>query len=422
MQTMNRVSNEAINRNPWSEREKLPPVSPIHKAFAAIAVFLSALGLPICLWSGISAEFSEILGIALLILLCVYIVKVARSTPALALILCTAFFLTFSGVSFTGGALVLAVIVSIAAGAFLMTSTDRPYLTLLCHAAAFGVAFVITRDLVGSLLTFAVLPASLLMAYATLKAMWRTRVICFAAGGLIFTVAVVLIFHLQYAGVAFERGALVAYVDTLRAQLIDVLLSARNASFEAWKALPSGEKLYEQFQALYTDEMIRMTVAQLFNLLPSLLIVFCLVLSYEANSFLLAVHKSAGLEAVNTEVARCFSVGIPAAVIYFISFTLMLFLPSNSMASAVVQNLTLILLPGLALFGARRLLLLLYRLQGMMRALLLIGIFALLLCNLGTGLYLLALWGAYTCIGDLFRVMLLERMTKNGGDGDEPRE
>ena len=67
---MNRTSDTSIANNPWQERESLPPVSPIHKILAAVAVFLSALGLPICLWSGLSAAVSEFLGILLLVLLC----------------------------------------------------------------------------------------------------------------------------------------------------------------------------------------------------------------------------------------------------------------------------------------------------------------------------------------------------------------
>ena len=425
MQTMNRDSDTAMLKNPWLERGALPPVPSIHKIFAAIAVFLSALGLPICLWEGISASVSELLGILLLALLCAYVIKVARSTPALSLLLCTAFVLTFLvGLSFTGGAMVLAVTVSLAAGAFLTTVTGRPYLILLCHAAAFGVSFAITRDPVGSLLTLSVLPASLLMAYATLKGMGRTKVICLATGGLLLTAAVMLVFHLLYVGVPFEREALIGYIDTLRTQLLDLAISTRNETAEVFKSATSessGAKLYEQFMALYTDEMLQSTVVLLFNLLPALLIVFSLVLAYEASSFLIAAHKSAGLDAVNTDTARRITVSVPASIVYFLSFLLMMLLPGGSLASAVVQNLALILMPGLALFGANRILLLLYRLQGSMRFLLLFGILALVFCNVGSGLYMLAIWGAYSSIGDLLREILIERLKRNG-DGGEPRE
>ena len=421
---MNRTSDTSIANNPWQEREALPPVSPIHKILAAVAVFLSALGLPVCLWNGLSAALSEGLGILLLLLLCVYTFKTARSTPTLPLLFCTAFGLTFVvGLSFTGGAVVLAVIVSLAAGSFLTTVTGRPYLTLLCHAAAFAIAFAITRDPIGSLLTLTTLPAALLAAFATLKDMGRTRVVCYATGGLLFAAAAMIAFHLFYADVAFEREAIFLYVDSLRTSLFDAAVAIRDESIATLKGAQTGaaaDQLIEQFQMLYSDEMLRTTVTQLFNLLPALLTVFCLGLAYEANSLLLTLHASAGLGAVNTGTARRIIVGAPASVVFILAFLLMMLLPEGEIASAVVQNLALILLPGLALFGGQRLMLVLFRLQGMMRFLLAFAVLALLFCNLGGALYILALWGAYSSIGDLLRAILIERIKRNGGNGTQP--
>lgn len=421
---MNRNSDTSIAKNPWQERQALPTVPPIHKILAAIAVFLSALGLPICLWNGLSPAVSEFLGILLLVLLCAYTVKTARSTPALALLLCTAFALTFVvGLSFTGGATVLAVIVSLAAGCFLTTVTGRPYLTLICHAAAFAVSLAITRDPIGSLLTLTTLPAAFLAAFATLKDLGRTRVICYATGGLLFSAAVMIVFHLYYANVAFEREALLLYVDSLRTSLFDAATAVRDETVAALGEMQTGaqtEQLIEQFRMLYSDEMLRTTVTQLFNLLPALLTVLCLVLAYEANSFLLSLHASAGLASVNTRATRILRISVPASAVFVISFVLTMLLPEGGLASAVVQNLTMILLPGLALFGGKRLMAILLNMQGTVRFLLGFAIVALLLCSLGSALYILALWGAYSSFGDLIRTILLERLKRNGGDGTQP--
>ena len=325
--------------------------------------------------------------------------------------------------SITGTALVLSVIVSIAAGAFLMTVTGRPYFTVACHVAAFCISCAITRDVIGSLLTFSVMPASLLMAYATLKGSWRTRVLCFATGGLLLTAAVMIALHLFYMDIPFERAALTGYVDTLRTALGDATIARLNESLEILMADGTnayGATLYEQFKAVYTDELIRSMVVLVFNILPSLLIVACMVISFEASSLLLSMHSAAGLSAVNTDRARHITVGVTASVIYVFSFLLIILLPDATLASAVVQNLVLILLPGLVLGGATRLMLLLHRLQGILRFLLIVLALMLVFRNFGTGLYLLALWGAYGNVGDFIRVLLIKRMRRNGGDG--PRE
>ena len=261
------------------------------------------------------------------------------------------------------------------------------------------------------------------MRTTTLKVVGRTRVICYATGGLLFTAVLMIAFHLYDANVAFEREAILLYVESLRTRLFDAAVSVRDESIAALGEMQTGaatEQLIEQFKMLYSDEMLRSTVTQLFNMLPALLTVLCLGLAYEAGSFLLALHASAGLGAVNTKAARRITVGAPASVVFIVSFLLMMLLPEGELASAVVQNLALILLPGLALFGGQRLMLFLFRLQGMLRFLLSFAVLALLFCNLGGALYILALWGAYSSIGDLPRAILIERIKRNGGNDTQP--
>ena len=421
---MNQGASCSTVQNPWEDRASLPPVPKSHAILAAIAVFVAAVGQTLCFWNGISAAVSEYVGIFLLVLLCIYTVKVTRSTPTLALLLGTVFALTFSGMNFIFGAVLLALILSIGAGAFLMTVTGRPYLPLLCYFAAYGACLVITRDPIGSALTLFAMPASLLLGFATRKGLTRTQGICFSVLGLLASVSLILAFYLKQAGVAFERDALLLHAEMLRTQLTDAALAVRNETLELLRSAAQDERskqLYEQFASLYTDEMLRATVVQLFNLLPSLAIVVCLLLSYEASSFLLAAHVTAGLALVNTERARRVTVSLPASAVFMISFLLTVILPQEHLANAVAQNLTVLLLPALSLVGVQRLLFLFYRAGGGMRMILVIGIGALLCCNTGGALYILAFWGAYCSVGDLIHAALLERMKRNGGNGDPPQ-
>ena len=418
---MNRVPFENTTFNPWSQRENLPAVSPVHKIFAAIALILSALSIPVCLWEGISAKTAEWLGIGLLVLFCAYVVKVAHRTAASALILCTAFFLTCLGMSFTSGALLIALVLGVATGAFLLTVTGRPYLTLLCHVAAFGICYLITRELLLSLLTFIVLPASILMAFATLRGAWRTSIVCLTTGGLLVVVASITLIVLYEVCGTLARDAVASCMESLRESLTDALIAIRDETLEI--AVGSSEngaqQLRDQFAALYTDQALRGTVAQLFNLIPALAVVFCMILAYEAHALLLSLYASAGLGAVNTPQTRVITVSLSAAIVYAISFFLMLLLPSDQLASAVVQNLTLILLPVLCVIGIRQLMLLFVRAQGILRFLLIALTFALLCCGSGGTLYVLAMWGSYCTVGDAIRRTLIEKMKSRGDYHDD---
>lgn len=419
---MNRVNDRTNIPNPWLDREKLPRAPKNRVILSALVLLLSALGLPISLWSGISPSIAEWIAIALLAVLCVYLFKTVRGGPTLALLLCTAFFLTFSGMSFTGGAFILSIVVCIGAGAFLMTTTGRPYLMLLCYAVAFLTCMTVTRDPIGSLLTIASLPAALLMGFATLKGMARTRVICFAMGGLFVTVVLLLIFYLIEVGVAFEREALLLYAESLRENALEAVMTVRNEVLAELKAAitdTNGEQVYTQFATLYSDEMLRVTVAQLFNLLPAIVVIFCMLLAFEANCLLLSAHNSAGLGEVNTPAARILTVSLPASVVFVVSFVLMIFLPTDQLASAVAQNLTLILLPALVLVGFRRFLLLFIKTTGGIKTILLVLAVAMLCCNTGGALYLLAMLGAYYGIAEPIRSILAER--KDSSSDGAPR-
>jgi len=109
-----------------------------------------------------------------------------------------------------------------------------------------------------------------------------------------------------------------------------------------------------------------------------------------------------------------------SAVIYAVTFILTLLIPSSSMASAVVQNISLILLPGFCVLGVQGILLSLAQARGGMRVFLLLFFGSMLCCYTGGALYILAMWGAYGRVMDALRRKMLEKLNQDKNDGDFP--
>ena len=92
----------------------------------------------------------------------------------------------------------------------------------------------------------------------------------------------------------------------------------------------------------------------------------------------------------------------------------MLFLPSGSMAEAVVQNLCLILVPGLCVVGVQHLFIMTAGAKGGWRTFLFISVFALFICYPGGAFYILAMWGAYSVIAANIQRLMIEKMVRDG--------
>ncbi len=391
---MNTQPSIAPSKLIWANRNMFPAASRIQVALAAIVCVLCSVGLPMCLWSGIPDTAANWLGIGLLVLLSAYVIFVARFPLLTVILLGTAYF-AVSLLGFTGGAAVLVLTVGIAAGALLMTATCRPYLLLACHVAAFAVVFAITRVPAFALLSFLTLPASLFMAISTVKGGSRTSIVCAATAGLALSFVGLIVFLIYEQTGSLKSDVLVPYINSLRDSALTALQSIRDEAIAT-----AGEQSADAAKALsemYGDDMLKSLIAGVFNLIPALIIAICMVLAYEAQILLLALHNAAKMPFVNTVNVIRLRISVPAAIIFTVSFVLTLVLPDGEMASAVAQNLAVILLLPFCLVAVRQLFTAMRGGSFGRLALPLILGFALCCCSYGS-FYFLALYGAYcTC-------------------------
>ena len=412
-QTMNSMPNEKESQNPWAMREQLPPVARKHTAMAIAVCFLCALGIPFCAYEAVS--------LILLAVLFGYVVFACRVPFAVALTLTTAAVFAVFGLGFSTGAVFLAVTVGICVTAFLLTTLTRGYLCAVLPIAAAVIAYLITRDAGVALSTLSFLPAAVLLSVATLLGKTRTQAICFALCGLLITVLAVLAVLVYRSMGALNGEAIRGFTENLREAVVQVMFTLRNPILENASSMTDAQSkaMYEQLLTVLGDDAIRNLVGMMFNILPALITVLCAVVAFEAQMLQNAVYRTVGLQAVLTREARVFTMSTTAAVIYALTFVLMLVIPSSSMASAVVQNICLMLLPGLCVIGITDIFAMISRLQGGSRTFFIVITVAMLCCCAGSSmLYILGMWGAYGVINAAIRQKMIDQLKQNGNFGD----
>lgn len=407
---MNTNPAECISENPWNNRDQLPKVSKLHIILAVVACLVSAVGLPLC---GHAWFVAPIVALAL----CGYVAYAARSPFAILVILVTAFSMMMLGIGFAGVAVVLSLIVGGATLAYLLTVIKPFYFVPLIPLAGCLIVFCVSGDWQLSLLAWFCLPAGILLALATVLAKDRTTAICFAAGGLLISLLALgaAWIYLKTGGVA--RGQILAVIDGVKDAILQQIAPIRDELFAIAEQTknPSAMQVAESFAAMYTEE----TILQLMQLIPAVAVVACSVLAFEMQLLLGMTYFSAGLSDYVPKQARIFTMSLTAAVLYCASFLLLLLMPAGSLAAAVTQNASLILMPGFAVLGIQGLLVSFARTRGGARAFVILFTVAMLCCASEMIFYILALWGAYGRITEAIQRKILGKMKENGNRPDD---
>lgn len=412
-------TQQTESMNPWQKRNELPCLPASHTVTSVLALLIASLGLPFL--------FYEWVAVAMLAYFFFYVVYTAKTPFTVSVILVTvSLIVMLSGTieigtvrigAFQIGAFMMALLIGTMTGTYLFTASRLRAFTLLIPLAAFAAAAVITGSLILALFALAFVPSALLLSYATLTGRGRTSAICFATFGFLLVLLGVLAAIVASAKGGLGREQILSSVNDARGWLLSFFQQIRELMLESTAGLSAQtDAVNAQITQMLSDETLTELVAQLFNLLPGLAVVLFSVLSFEAQLLLNAGYHRAGLDAVLTRGARFLTVSVSAAVLYTVSFVLIFVLPATSLASAVVQNLALILMPILCVIGIQGLLISLSRSRGGMRVLLILMVLFLLCCSGGSAFYILAMWGAYT------RIMILvqQKMLKKMGGGEPP--
>ena len=405
---MNNAPETQEFENPWRDRSALPTVELKYRVVAAIACFVCALAIPMA--------FDALVAPFLTAALFAAVVFFARTRKNLLLPLISAVILSLLfGVS--GAAIFLAAVLGTALTAYLITVQPRGYACAVLPLLALAAAYLWTRDFWISLLALSFLPAAILLAVATLAGKRRTTAICFALGGWLITALVMLAVVLYRIYGKLDAEVIQTSIDALRAWFVQQMMPLREifAAMQEVEADAQNEWIGELYRLAATPEAWNQLVTQVFQILlgvtPALIAVCCSIIAFEAQSFLNATYQRTGLSDVLTLEATAFTMSVTAAVLYGLSFLLTLTVPESSMASVVMQNLSLMLMPGFCVIGVRDIAQAFARARGNTRVLLILLFAAFFCCGAsGSILYLLAMWGAYGTLTRMLRRKLMDKM------------
>lgn len=397
--------NSAFDRDGREIGQKLPAPSFRAVLFSALAAFLGITVLPLCT--------VEWFSLAALVLLFAYVVWILRLPSAVAVLLASTFGIVALTSSVALGAVFLGLIVGVGASAFLINLLPRPYLAVSVYLIAALAVLAYTGSAPLALLALATLPAAVLLAVFTKRNANRTSAILACEVGLLAVIAVAAAYWLMQRSRAYDVSVAV-YVESLREEAVALLQAAKQTVLDALLQVQTAntQALTDTF-AKIDDATLRALIDQLINLLPGVICIVCSIVAYEAQLFLAFAYRTVGHGDEIKPQARVFTMSIPAAVLFFVSFVLSLF-SNGSLAFAVIDNLKLILFPGFFLLGIGALSQVLRRTAGGVRVALLLGGVALLCCSLSGAISLVALFGANRVILGSLEKRLYQKLVERG--------
>ncbi len=194
-------------------------------------------------------------------------------------------------------------------------------------------------SLMNALLSLFPVVCGVIIAMSMKKGARRTEAIVSAAAGTgLYTIAVILL-SVFLSGQRLDAAELISAIDFIREEMI------RTTEFQSVEI--ASEYGYD-LSAVDVEALVN----SVFNLLPSMLILVFVFGAFFSQLSLLALSRLCGvyenLENKDTE----FKITKITAAVYSAAYVLTVFIPTGSnIAGAVSENLSMVLMPGLALYG-----------------------------------------------------------------------
>ncbi len=412
---------EPVSDFPWREKNSFSKVENRKIIIAMVAVLICSLGLIL--------YPNEQISFFLSLLLFVDVILTVRAPGSVAILLLTALFGFFLTSGFSGSVIVLSLIVGTGSLAWLLTVLrSYHFLFALCPIfAVFLASWIWTQRPDEALLALAFLPSAVALAAATVTHRHRTSAICFATGGFLLSLGIGIVLLMARYGALSAFSDLPSRLAQLRSELGDVLIASRDELFERLtdSLLIDGytaDEISETINVLkqnFSDGTIRSAVSMFFVLLPALIVTVCNVLSFEAQLFLNHAYLHCGWKQVLTLHATVFTMSVPAGILYVIGFLAMLFFDGTSLLGAALQNLCLILLPGLCVLGWGAVLSGIHHAGKAQKMLICLFLAAMICCSGIFSVYLLALWGAGNVCSTALHAHLSKNMPTDENDGND---
>lgn len=330
-------------KNPWKNRESLPypnlkkliPIAILYVLAAMTPIFFAIEGFAIAAFCG----------------LCAGIIYTVRRPRLVMPILLTGFIPAIMGGGFAMATLILGIIASTAAGALLFTASKQSWRMLLLPAIAWTVVYVITREAALACMTLVTVPASVLLTVATLRGERRTSAVCYTLVGLLISVVALLAIYFTQTYGAIDRSILTLHFETQRAWVVDVIMGMRDEIASMWGEAGGNPQLAEQVRTYMTRELVSDAVALIYNVLPALVVAACAILAYFSQSLLCGGYLTLGMKKVLTPMAVTFTMSVVSAVLFLVISFVTSFMSGYGLLYATLQNVAIILTPGLFLVG-----------------------------------------------------------------------
>ncbi len=417
--------------SPWRSREALPTPVRGSVALSAALFLLACFAFPF-------SPLNENAAILLWAALCAGGFFFTRMTKGLTWLTIGASFLGAIlpaallplGVTYypAVGAMIAASCVGVCAGAYYQTVTRRYWVLPVLALAASASAYFVTNDWLVAAMALAILPAAILLSVATYLGEGATSAVCFATGGLLLGVGVLVFLWIQrsYALSSLEmlrellggwkEGFVQAQIQS-RTDLI-AMMEGQIAAAGEGENVASLEALKASLESVMSDDMIRQSMDAIFDLLPATIFLCCAIPAYLSQRLLSGAYVTNGMRGVVTLESETFTVSLSAAVIYVVSLVLSL-LPSgeSGFLTMVAANLSFMLMPALLIIGIRAFRQSLRaRGRSSRRGAVLVLVLFVLVAASGA-LYLGAFFGAYVRIMQAIGKKLKDKINRGNGSG-----
>ena len=234
----------------------------------------------------------------------------------------------------------------------------KPIVSILLGVASFGVALILSGDLMASLYMLLPLPSAILMAVLTARRVSRNTVICAVAGIMLAANAVPLVIYLYQTYGGLGGDTLLTFINDLHAGIVNLLTETYDLVIAA---IPEAAGQTQDIRSLFP------VVAEMFiGFLPGGILVSVAVPAYLANTVAAMVCRASGFDRSSAPAAKYFSMSKVSAVVFFISLIVtsgvMFFAffgsffgssvsPLTMYALIIAGNVQILLIPGFSLTG-----------------------------------------------------------------------
>ncbi len=305
-----------------------------------------------------SIPLTDVVAGAVILFLVIYMWRITRAARAvLPILIALGAFLSLYTSSLLPASLLCGVVFTVSVGSLAMAVLPKeklPWLPLI-PLAAYGVTAVLSRDPLGAIMVLLPWPTAWALAVGTRRSAQseggpsRVSVICGTALVLGLGLAAFGLLSVYRTLGTLEPAVLFERLEAVREGIVQSFLQ-----FEPPADI--DPELLEHWKNLMSYANLREAVNSGFNLLPGIAVAAVLILTAACQTIQLAALHAFGYGESVTNRVKEFSMSVVSCVVFLVAYLMVILENStvSSLTGTVAQNITIILMPGLALAGMLR--------------------------------------------------------------------